>query len=222
MKQQAKTFETQITKTVRLPYLLSLPAGYGDDPAKAWPLILFLHGAGERGENDMVLLRKEGIPKVAEVRDLPFITVSPQCPPNSWWSEYIDTLTALLDHIAGTYRVDRTRVYLTGLSMGGYGSWHLATEHPERFAAVVPICGGGPKFYGFPQRVTMLKNTPVWVFHGAKDTHVPLAESERLVKLLQECGGNVRFTVYPECGHDSWTDTYNNPELYTWLLQQHT
>jgi predicted peptidase len=222
MKQQALTFTAQITRTVRLPYLLSLPAGYADDPARAWPLILFLHGAGERGENDMPLLRKHGIPRVVEERDLPFITISPQCPPNSWWSEHIGTLLALLDEAAATYRVDQKRVYLTGLSMGGFGSWHLATVAPQRFAAVAPICGGGPWFLGFPERVKVLKTTPVWVFHGAKDTTVAPAESERLVKALQECGGSVRFTLYPEAGHDSWTETYDNRELYTWLLEQHT
>ena len=220
MKQQAQTFETQITKTVRLPYLLSLPKGYGDDATKAWPIILFLHGAGERAVNDMTLLRNHGIPRVVEERDLPFITVSPQCPPNSWWSEHLEALLGLLDETMTTYRVDRRCVYLTGISMGGYGSWHLASAHAQRFAAVVPICGGGPWFYGFPERVVALKDTPVWAFHGAKDQTVPLAESERLVKVLKECGGNVRFTVYPDAGHDSWTETYNNDELYAWLLQQ--
>jgi predicted peptidase len=221
MKQQAMMLETQITKTERLPYLLSLPAGYNDDAKKDWPLILFLHGAGERALNDMTLLRKHGIPRVAEERDLPFITISPQCPPNSWWSEHMDALLALLDQTAVAYRVDRRRVYLTGISMGGFGSWHLGVAHPERFAAVVPICGGGPWFLGFPERVKALKDTPVWVFHGAKDDVVALSESERLVDALKACGGNVRFTVYPDAMHDSWTETYDNPELYTWLLEQH-
>ncbi len=219
MKQQAHVFETQIIRTVRLPYLLSLPKGYGDDPQQQWPLILFLHGAGERALNDMNLLRKHGIPRVVEERDLPFITVSPQCPPNTWWSDHIDALIILLDQTMACYAVDPRRVYLTGLSMGGYGSWHLATEHPQRFAALVPICGGGAWFLGFPERVRLLKDIPVWAFHGAKDDLVPVAESEKLVKELQRCGGNVRFTVYPDAGHDSWTETYNNPQLYEWLLQ---
>jgi len=204
-----------------LPYLLSLPKDYGDKPKKQWPLILFLHGAGERAQNDMQLLRKHGIPRVAEEQDLPFVTVSPQCAPNSWWSEHLDGLCALLDETMARYRVDRTRVYLTGISMGGFGSWHLGVEHPDRFAAIVPICGGGLWPFGFPERVRVLKDTPVWVFHGAKDPLVALDESERLVKVLKECGGNVQFTVYPEADHDSWTETYNNPLLYEWLLQQH-
>jgi predicted peptidase len=221
MKQLAHVRETAITRTLRLPYLLSLPADYSNDPEKKWPLMLFLHGAGERGLNDMVLLRKHGIPRVVEERDLPFITVSPQCPPNSWWADYRPELLALIDHVSGTHRVDATRVYLTGLSMGGFGSWHLAAENPQRFAAVVPICGGGVWAYGFPERVLALKNTPVWAFHGAKDPTVPLAESETLVNKLQACGGKVRFTIYADAGHDSWTETYNNPDLYAWLLEQH-
>ena len=127
---------------------------------------------------------------------------------------------ALLDDVAARYVVDERRVYLTGLSMGGYGSWHLAAKHPGRFAAVVPICGGGAWHAGFPSKVQVLRETPVWVFHGAKDGTVPLSESEVLVVKLRECGGDVRFTVYLEAGHDSWTDTYSNPELYEWLLAQ--
>jgi len=221
MPQQAHVFETAIARKLQLPYLLSLPEGYGRQPTKKWPVILFLHGAGERGLNDMALLRKHGIARVAAERDLPFITVSPQCPPDSWWADYRPELLALLDHVLGGYRADPARVYLTGLSMGGFGSWHLAAENPTRFAAVVPICGGGVWAYGFPQRVVALKGTPVWAFHGAKDPAVPLAESRILVDTLKAAGGNVRFTVYPEAGHDSWTETYDNPELYAWLLDQH-
>ena len=221
MKQQARVLETAIARKARLPYLLSLPAGYAGAPKKKWPLILFLHGAGERAENDMTLLRKHGIPRVVEQRDIPFITVCPQCPPNSWWADYRPELLALIDEVCGAERVDATRVYLTGLSMGGFGSWHLAAENPQRFAAVVPICGGGVWAYGFPERVKALKQTPVWAFHGGKDPTAPIQESQVLVDALKACGGNVRFTVYPEAGHDSWTETYDNPELYAWLLEQH-
>ena len=220
MQQSRQTLEAQITKTLRLSYLLFLPKGYGADPQQRWPLILFLHGAGERGD-DLELVKKHGIPKVVDQReDFPFIAVSPQCPLDSWWSNQIDELDALLNHMTATYAVDVDRVYLTGLSMGGFGSWHLAVVYPDRFAAVVPICGGGVWFLGFPDRVRVLKDVPIWVFHGAKDPLVPLAESETMVKALKDCGGNVRFTVYPEASHDSWTETYDNPELYRWLLEQ--
>jgi predicted peptidase len=111
--------------------------------------------------------------------------------------------------------VDPDRVYLTGLSMGGYGTWSLAAAHPERFAAIVPICGGGN-----PADAAKLASLPVWVFHGAKDPTVPLERSKEMVEAIKSAGGNPRFTIYPEAGHDSWTETYNNPELYQWLLEQ--
>lgn len=218
MSQQRCSFETRIAKTVRLNYLLHLPVDYGQDATKRWPLILFLHGAGERGD-DLELVKKHGIPKIVEQRpDFPFIAVSPQCPADSWWNFQFDALEGLLDQVASQYAVDRSRIYCTGLSMGGFGAWHLAIERPGRFAAIAPICGG-LMWYLRPESVCALKNLPVWAFHGAKDEVVPLESSQRLVDVLKACGGNVRFTVYPEAGHDSWTETYNNPELYTWFLQ---
>lgn len=210
--QQKCTFEAQITKTVRLEYLLALPEGYGSD--KKWPLILFLHGAGERG-GDLELVKKHGIPRIVEQKeDFPFIAVSPQCPRWSWWTAETEALDALLDEIVSRYAVDTDRVYLTGLSMGGYGTWHLATAYPERFAAIAPICGGGD-----PEKACVLKDIPVWVFHGAEDKTVPPEQSRRMVKALENCEADVRFTIYPEAGHDSWTETYNNPELYEWFLK---
>lgn len=219
MKQSVHTLKVQVARTLHLDYLLSLPQGYGAESGARWPLILFLHGIGARGVHPESL-KKHGIPKVVEEREeLPFITVSPQCPPRTTWWDHMDALDALLHEVVATYAVDTARSYLTGLSMGGYGTWRLATLFPDRFAAIAPICGGGSVAYGFPQRVCVLKDVPVWVFHGAQDTTVPLRESEVLVKTLRRCGGKVRFTVYPEAGHDSWTETYNNPALYTWFLE---
>ncbi len=219
MGQQAHTFEAQVEKRVRLDYLLFLPKDYGKQPQKRWPLILFLHGAGERGE-DIELVKVHGIPKVVEQQeDLPFIVVSPQCPANSWWSAHVEELDMLLSEVTASYAVDTDRLYLTGMSMGGYGTWHLTALYPKRFAAIAPICGGGPWFLGYPERVSVLKDVPVWVFHGAKDPVVPLDESQRMVDVLKAVDGNVRFTVYPDAEHDSWTETYDNPELYEWFLQ---
>lgn len=216
MTQQGRSFQAQITKTVQLNYLLYFPKGYHAESEKKWPLILFLHGFGERGSNptDLDLLKKHGLPRlIAEGKDFPFIIASPQCPAQSWWPHELDAMKALLDHLLEQHPVDKNRVYLTGLSMGGYGSWRFGCAYPELFAAIAPICGGGVRGLVEP-----LKNTPVWVFHGAKDTAVPLALSEEMVHALEEVGGTVRFTVYPEAGHDSWTETYNNPELYDWFL----
>ncbi|MBM3211979.1 phospholipase [Candidatus Poribacteria bacterium] len=214
MKQEKHRFEAQITKTVSLDYLLYLPEGYNEDHDKKWPLILFLHGAGERG-SDLNLVKVHGIPKIVEQReDFPFIAVSPQCPKNSWWTAEMEALNALLDDVIAKNAVDTQRIYLTGLSMGGYGTWALATAYPERFAAIAPICGGGDS-----EKACVLKDIPAWVFHGEKDNVVRPEESKKMVKALEDCGGNAKLTMYPEAGHDSWTETYNNPELYEWFLK---
>ncbi len=218
MPQQARTFEKELhmVRQVRLNYLLFLPAGYNPNGAKRWPLILFLHGMGERGNtlDDLELVKKHGIPKLVDQRpDFPFIAVSPQCPKRTFWDHEVESLNALLDEVIAAHAVDAHRVYLTGLSMGGFGAWALATAYPERFAAIAPICGGGD-----PETVCALKDVPVWVFHGAKDPVVPLSESEQMVAALKACGGDVRFTVYPDAEHDSWSETYANPALYEWFL----
>jgi predicted peptidase len=168
-------------------------------------------------------VRVHGIPKVVDRGDdLPFITVSPQCPPGTLWSAQVDVLDALLQEIMATYAVDQKRIYLTGLSMGGNGTWHLAAAYPDRFAAIAPICGWGDFFAGFPEQVRVLKDVPVWAFHGAKDALVPLSGSRVLVDKLKEYGGDVRLTVYPEAEHDSWTESYDNRELYAWFLSHST
>ncbi|RIK37229.1 MAG: phospholipase [Chloroflexi bacterium] len=200
-------------------YLLALPADYQRNSPRRWPLLLFLHGRGERGA-DLELVKKHGLArKLVTEEDFPFITVSPQCPAESDWFDQMDVLSTLLDDVSATYAVDPRRIYLTGLSMGGRGAWQLAARHPQRFAALAPICGRIPDVPGFLDQIAVLKEMPTWVFHGAKDPVVPLENSEKLVAALQACGGDVRFTVYPEATHDSWTATYENPRLYTWLLQ---
>ncbi|MCR2821142.1 prolyl oligopeptidase family serine peptidase [Lederbergia panacisoli] len=210
--------ELTITKQVELSYLLSLPKDYEENQTAAYPLVLFLHGMGERGD-DLNLVKQHGPPKLVEERDYPFILVSPQCPIDiqrySTWHLYMDDLNALVDEIIEQYRVDKKRVYVTGLSMGGYGTWDLAKRNPEKFAAAAPICGGGST-----RQIEQLKDVPVWAFHGAKDDVVPVEESERMVEALSEVGGNVKLTVYPDANHDSWTETYNNPKFYNWLLNQ--
>lgn len=209
------TFEAEIRKRARLEYLLYLPKGHGEGPTRRWPLILFLHGAGGRGD-EIELIKKHGLPKILEGRDdFPAIVVSPQCPPDDWWTNQVDALIALLDDATERYSADPDRIYLTGLSIGGFGSWSLATAQPDRFAAVIPICGGGTR-----GMVARLKNVPVWVFHGAKDEIVPLVRSEEMVEALRKAGGSVQFTVYPDAGHDSWTATYDNPEVFDWLFSQ--
>jgi len=209
-KQQVCALE----RTVRLEYLLFLPEEVGQHPGKKWPLILFLHGAGERGD-DLDLVKRHGIAKVVEAQpDFPFIAVSPQCPEGSMWWEHTRTLKAILDKVISEYAVDEQRIYLTGLSMGGYGTWSLAMAYPNLFAAIAPICGGG-----LSEFTQDLRHVPVWAFHGAEDAAVPLQAGQRMVDALQAFGGNVQFTVYPGVGHDAWTQTYENPELYAWFLK---
>lgn len=199
------------TVHVTMDYLLYLPKDYAEK--ESWPLMLFLHGAGERG-NDLERVKVHGPPKLmAAGKEFPMIVVSPQCPSNHWWRP--DELNALLDEIVEKYKVDQDRIYVTGLSMGGFGTWALAAYAPERFAALVPICGGGEAF-----ATRRISHVPVWVFHGAKDSVVPLSASETMVEAMRKAKGNVKFTVYPDADHDSWTETYNNPDLYTWLLEQ--
>lgn len=212
--QQAKTFEKQITVKVKINYLLALPEGY-EKSEKAWPLILFLHGAGESGQ-DVSRVKQHGPPKlIAAGKSFPFVVVSPQSPGGGW---NVEALNSLLDDVESKYRVDKDRVYLTGLSMGGGGTWMLAATHPGRFAAIAPVCGAIRGEVAGRATAEKLKDLPIWVFHGAKDTTVPIARSEEMVKVLKDAGADVKFTIYPEAGHDSWTETYDNPELYAWFL----
>lgn len=216
---QRLRFEKKLTTTAHANYLLYLPKGY-ERSTNRWPLMLFLHGAGERGSN-LSKVSAHGPPKLAKQRkELPFVIVSPQCPADEIWNDA--TLLALLDSVCARYRVDTNRVYLTGLSMGGYGTWSLGLRHPERFAAIAPICGGGdvlPILLASRTNSKALRSLGVWAFHGAKDPVVPVSESERMISVLQKAGvKDVRLTVYPEAGHDSWTEAYEEPRLFEWLL----
>ncbi|MCL5029119.1 MAG: prolyl oligopeptidase family serine peptidase [Bacteroidetes bacterium] len=203
--------ENNSHKTMNDKYLLYLPKDYDKDKSPS-PLILFLHGAGERG-NDIEIVKRHGYPKVIETgKDLSFVIISPQCKEELWWDS--DELFTLLQEIISKYNIDTNRIYLTGLSMGGFGTWDLAIKHPGMFAAIAPICGGGD-----PSKVCAIKNLPVWVFHGAKDQVVPIKRSVEMVEALEACGGNPKFSVFPEAAHDSWTQAYNNPKLYEWFLE---
>jgi predicted peptidase len=205
--QMEKKFQTA---DYMVNYLLYLPENFEAYPH--WPLMIFLHGSGERGD-DLDLVKKHGPPKLAEEMKLPFIIVSPQCPAGSRWEP--KPLIELIDHILAEFPVNRQKIFLTGLSMGGYGTWDLAAAFPGYFAAIVPICG-----VGNPADACNLKNIPTWVFHGEKDEIVSVQKSLEMIEAIQNCNGNVHFTIYPDAGHDSWTKTYANPKLYEWLLNQ--
>ena len=210
-RQMERRIETQIVRAVAGRYLIYLPEGY--DSTRLWPLLLFLHGAGERGD-DLERVAIHGPPRLIReaTMDFPFIVVSPQVPEDRTWSTLF--LDALIEEISATHAVDEDRIYVTGLSMGAYGAWHVAFEFPDRFAALAPISGGGT--------ITgpcTIRHVPVWVFHGALDPVVPVWHSDELVERLRDCDGHVRYTRYDDAGHDAWTRTYANSELYEWLLQ---
>ncbi|WP_295128884.1 alpha/beta fold hydrolase [uncultured Chitinophaga sp.] len=207
-----KAQQTAEKFVVETKYLLSLPDGYKDDTTKRWPLVIFLHGSGESG-TDLNKVKAHGLPKLVEAgKKFPFIVVSPQSSGFGWQP---DILYQMLRDIKKKYLVDDDRIYLTGLSMGGYGTWALAQKHPEEFAAIIPICGGGDT-----TDLWRLRYMPTWNFHGAKDNVVSIKQSETMVNTLKQYNKNVKFTIYPEATHDSWTQTYNNDSLYTWMLAQ--
>jgi predicted peptidase len=216
-RRRSREIESQevIMSKLQLKYSTHLPQEYDKDKNKLWPLVLFLHGAGERGD-DLEKLKAHGPPKLAaQGRRFPFIILAPLCPKDSWWNNEINNVIELLDEIESNYNVDRSRIYLTGISMGGYGVWGLAAEIPGRLAAIAPICGGGD-----PANATLIKDIPMWVFHGDKDPTVPLEKSQEMVDAVRAAGGNPRLTVYPGVEHDSWTITYESDEFWQWLQQQ--
>lgn len=209
---QAEAHET-VTIPVKITYLEALPADYAVGGAKRWPLVIFLHGSGERGA-DLKKVAKHGPPKLVEAgRDFPFILLSPQCPTGQWWD--VAALDAWLDEVLRKYRVDADRIYLTGLSMGGYGTWGWAQRVPGRFAAIVPVCGGGD-----PAQGEKLKGLPVWAFHGDQDTAVPVVRTEEMIAAIKAAGGEPRVTIYPGVAHDSWTAAYATEEMYAWMLSK--
>lgn len=197
--------------TAPLPYLLYAPETEAD---ARLPLILFLHGAGERG-SDLDRVTTQGLPQLLPNLPAPAFVVAPQCPASSWWTLELSALEALLDEVQAQHRIDAARVYLTGLSMGGYGTWHLALKNPARFAALAPVCGGG-----IPPLAHKLRDLPIRAFHGAEDDVVPPAASEKMVEATIKAGGQATFTNYPGVGHNSWTRAYSEPDLYTWMFAQ--
>jgi predicted peptidase len=204
-------------------FLLYAPYAYFQQPSHPWPLVLFLHGSGERGNGaeELARVKLHGPPKIVEsLTDFPFLVLSPQCPESSGWGEHLDDLEAILDLTIRSFSIDRSRVYLTGLSMGGYGVWQLAVTDPRRFAALVPIAGGYTD-QSFLDNLGIFKDMPIWVFHGAFDSSVPMYMDKLIVKTLRGIGNDVRFTLYEDAGHqETWERAYSDPALWEWLLQQ--
>ena len=211
---QSRQQEMAVTVPIQFHYLSFLPKSYSAKGAPV-PLIVFLHGSGEGG-TDLNLVKKWGPPALAEANpDFPFMVVSPQMPEGENWNT--EMLKGMLDEVLAKYNVDRHRVYLTGLSLGGFGTWKMAMRYPEYFAAIAPVAGAGD-----PSTLGRIKSIPTWVFHGKKDESVPELASAMMVKDLRDQGGKVKYTVLPEGGHlEAWVHAYDPKNgLFDWFLQQ--
>ena len=215
-KQVEMSFKT--SDGAEVGYLLYLPPKYDKASEKKAPLMMFLHGRGE-SNGPLSLVAKWGPPRMAAAgSELPYVMVSPQCPKEDYWNSEVqlNRLTELLDHVTAEYAVNEKKMYLTGLSMGGYGSWSLAAKHPTKFAAVAPICGGGK-----PEFAEKLKDIPIWTWHGDQDTAVPFKQSVEMVDEIKKAGGTkIKFTSLEGIGHNCWSSAYATPQLFQWMMKQ--
>ncbi len=210
--QQKKSLTVSRQVEATFPYQLYMPEGH---EGKKLPLIVFLHGAGERGDgSNLDILKVHSIPRVFEekAQDFPCIVVSPQCPSDTFWVALIPQLKMFIEDIIKAYPVDEDRVSLTGVSMGGYGTWFMAMAHPEMFSCIVPVCGGG-----MPWNAGYTLKMPVWAFHGECDTVVNPRESIAMIENLQKANDQVKLTLVPGVGHNAWDYSYGDEVLH-WMI----
>lgn len=182
------------------------------------PLIVFLHGVGERGngKEELEKLTSQGLPKyIQSGKNYPAVILMPQCPQGMVWNNIVFALKELIDKVVAEYNIDTDRISITGLSMGGFGTWEMGLSFPDFFSAIAPICGGGLSF-----RCSALKDTPVWAFHGDMDTAVPIQNSIEMVDAVNKAGGKARLTILHGVGHYSWEEAYNDSNLIEWLITQ--
>jgi predicted peptidase len=206
------TFSKEITSTINLQYVLDVPS----NTKEKFPLIVFLHGSGERG-TDLELVKNHSPFTNKNVIDKPIAILAPQCPENVWWDT--NAVYNLILEISSKYNVDKSRIYLTGLSMGGWGTWKLAIEHPEIFAAIAPVCA--PVDRVMLVNLEKLKNIPIHIYHGALDDVVNPNQSLEIHQLLKKMNANSNLYIFSNDNHNSWDSTYSNKEFYSWLLSQH-
>jgi len=212
-------------------YLVYLPEGYEEMPDQAWPLAVFLIGTGERGQSVYMLIKHGPLKYVLNQESLPFIIVVPMLNVSPEFRSFPETyLDEVFDEILANYRVDPSRIYLTGISMGGEATYRYALHQPGRFAALAPMGAFDAKylpgavqegFMPFTLPMERIKQIPVWAFHGAQDRIIPLSAAQQTVDALIQAGGDVRFTILEDHGHDVWTEMYADPGLYEWMLEQH-
>lgn len=211
--QSVLSFKTKIDEGTIIKCLVYIPNDYSQSQNNKYPLLIFLHGSSESGD-DLEKVKKNGPPKlISQGKTFPFIVISPQLPmryASKWPPELIDEVYNLAKE---NFRIDEDRFYLTGVSVGGAGTWTYALTYPDKVAAIAPICG-----WGNPSQACEIKDVPTWAFHGAKDKVIDIEASRKMINSLKKCGADPQFTIYPNAGHDSWTVTYNNPALYKWFL----
>ena len=207
--------EIETVSVEKLKYYLYFPQDYEMDKDKEFGLLLFLHGGGDAGDS-LSRIKSSGPPKlIADGKQFPFLILAPQHPhERQWWNTR--SVMQLLDTIVAHNRVDKKRIYLTGLSRGGNAAWELAVHYPKKFAAMAVVCGMAPA----PYAKWIDKEMPIWVFHGEEDKSIPISESEEMVARLQKLGHKVQFTRYPGVGHNSWVRAYNTEALYDWFAAQ--
>ena len=205
---ERKVYKFSGKRIEKLNYLLSLP----EDKDRTFGLIVFLHGAGERGD-DHSLISVHGVPKYIEAgMKVDAAVVAPQCPDGTLWSHLTDEVHEFIEYIIREYHVDPKRVSITGISMGGFGTWEMITTYPEMFAAAAPVCGGGIVW-----RAGCARSVPVRAYHGSADTVVPLYNSVQMVDALRRAGGNASLTVFQDVGHNSWESAYETTNVISWL-----
>ncbi|HEV7281895.1 MAG TPA: PHB depolymerase family esterase [Pirellulaceae bacterium] len=223
----AETFKSEEGQT--LNYRLLVPPKI--EEGKKYPLVVFLHGAGERGSDNAAQMKHGVTDFVRNQSEYPCFLIAPQCPEGKKWVEVnwsaeshdlpkepgdqMAMVRALIDQMVEEKPIDADRIYITGLSMGGYGTWDAITRYPDLFAAAAPICGGGD-----PQHAKTIKDIPIWCFHGDQDQAVKVERSRAMIAAIKEAGGEPKYTEYPGVAHDSWTRTYADDDFFAWLFAQ--
>lgn len=207
-----QSFSKEVKTKLEINYILDLPS----NQKEKFPLLVFLHGSGERG-TDLEIVKNHSPFTYKNLMKSPIAILAPQCPENVWWDT--EAVYHLILEIASKYNIDKSRIYLTGLSMGGWGTWKLAEEHPELFAAIAPVCAPADRLMKI--QAEKLKNIPIQIYHGALDDVVTPDQSIEMYLELKKINPNVDLIIFSKDNHNSWDSTYSNPEFYKWLLEQH-
>lgn len=206
------TDKSYVERISKLKYIVNLPNNYDEKKDEAFPVILFLHGAGERG-NDINLVKKYGIHRYSKELDIPFIVVSPQCHANNFWDTHINDIELLLEDIKSKYNADTRKICLVGISLGAYGAWNFAMQRPELFSSIVSIAGGAMLL----KYANLISHIPSYIVHGELDSEINVKESIEIADALNEVGGRVQLKIIPNMGHEACTKIFESDELYKWI-----